>query len=170
MSQKKNKGRTKAGRPAGGARRQRAGMSKGVTWAVLLLFGAGFAAFVTEPLWNNAQPIPVGDAAQVALGAEMFTANCQACHGAGAVGQIPSQRMGGEDDNGVYIAPALNGTAHAWHHPEDALFRTIKKGSIAQQSPMKGFEGRLSDGEIRAVLAYIQSLWPADLLARYRRM
>lgn len=175
MSQKKHKhrkdGTHKDGQHTSAGRSPRqAGISKGTTWALLLLVAAGFVAFASEPLWNAAEEISVSGAEQVALGEELYAKNCQACHGAGAVGQDPNQRMGGENPDGTFMAPALNGTAHAWHHPEDMLLRIITKGSPAPESPMKGFEGKLSAGEIRAVLAYIQSLWPADLLARYRKM
>ena len=64
---------------------------------------------------------------------------------------------------------ALNGTAHAWHHPPDGLFRIIERGSPAADSSMVGWGGRMSGEEIHAVLAYIQSLWPEQLRRRYEQ-
>ena len=48
--------------------------------------------------------------------------------------------------------------------PDDELFRITKKGVSAlvpgYESDMPPFEGRLSDVEIEAVLAFIKSTWP----------
>jgi mono/diheme cytochrome c family protein len=49
------------------------------------------------------------------------------------------------------------------------LFRIVKEGSPAQDSPMRGWKGRMSDEEIRSVLAYVRTLWPEGILARYRQ-
>ncbi|OYR31305.1 hypothetical protein CES86_1255 [Brucella lupini] len=45
------------------------------------------------------------------------------------------------------------------------LFRIVKEGTAAivggsYESDMPGFADALSDGEIRAVLAFIKSTWP----------
>jgi len=102
-------------------------------------------------------------------GEALFAANCASCHGIQAVGENPSKLSGGEKEEGGYWAPALNGTAHAWHHPPAVLFQTIKKGSMAQDSPMRAFEGRLSDDQIRSIIGYLQSLWPEEIRERYIR-
>ena len=49
----------------------------------------------------------------------------------------------------------------------EVLFEIVKNGSLAGDSPMKGWKGRLKDEEIRAILGYILSLWPPDLRKRY---
>jgi mono/diheme cytochrome c family protein len=79
------------------------------------------------------------------------------------VGQNPAEPNGGIDDNGRYIAPALDGTAHAWHHSDGVLFHWVKDGSEAKDSPMRGWAGRMTDGEIWSVIRYFQSLWPDKL-------
>ena len=73
-------------------------------------------------------------------------------------------------DQGGYLAPALNGTGHAWHHPDEVLFRIIHEGSIAEDSPMRGFAGKLSDSEIVASIHYFKSLWPEEILNRHKEM
>jgi mono/diheme cytochrome c family protein len=78
--------------------------------------------------------------------------------------------MGGARPEGGYLAPALNGTAHAWHHAPDVLFRIVRDGSPAADSSMKGWAGRLGDGEIEAVLAHLRALWPEPIRERYRAM
>ena len=151
---------------------RQSGLSKNATWLVLALVVVGFMAFVTEPYWNQGSGGTeyAGQQAMVEDGKKIYAVNCAACHGLNAVGQDPASRMGGQRPDGTYIAPALNGTAHSWHHPPDALFSIIKNGSPAKDSPMRGFGERLDDGQINAVLAYIQSLWPPQILSRYRQM
>jgi hypothetical protein len=87
-----------------------------------------------------------------------------------AVGENFHHPMGGMKDQGGYLAPALNGTGHAWHHPDAVLFNIIQEGSIAEDSPMRGFAGRLSDAEIVASIHYFKSLWPKEILNRHKEM
>jgi mono/diheme cytochrome c family protein len=99
---------------------------------------------------------------EITKGQEVYQRNCQKCHGVKAIGQDP------ENPNGdLNVAPALNGTAHAWHHPPVFLFQKIKNRIVNKSSPMPPFAGILSDDEINAVLAYIKSLWPEDIRKRY---
>ena len=152
-------------------KRAKSGFSKNLAWILAMGVLLGFALLATEPLWN--QPWAAGendDPAVIAQGETLYVTHCQVCHGVKAVGQDVNQRMGGQRADGTYIAPALDGSAHAWHHPEAMLFKIIKEGSPAADSPMKGWAGRMSDKEIRAVIAYFQSLWPQELLARYRKV
>jgi len=161
--------RSRRGRGSGGGASGH-GLSKGWTWAIVLALVAGFAAFVLEPLWRPLLSRPPAPGELLTLGASLYRQNCAACHGPDAQGQVAGQPMGGQRADGTYIAPALNGTAHAWHHAPGQLFELIKHGSPAPDSPMKGWAERMSDREIEAVLAYIQSLWPERLRARYRSM
>lgn len=166
--------RARQGRRQGNGNGGTAGPGRGLsarwTWVLLLGVVAAFAAFIFEPLWRPLVSAPPPPAELAALGETVYRTQCAQCHGAGAEGQVPGQHMGGQRADGTYIAPALNGTAHAWHHAPDQLFRLIKHGSPAPDSPMKGFADRLSDSEIQAVLTYIQSLWPESLRRRYRSM
>lgn len=105
----------------------------------------------------------------IAQGGELFQNNCAPCHGAKGVGENQSALRGGDKPGGGYWAPALNGNAHTWHHSPDMIFRLVKEGSPTRDSPMRGWKGRMSDEEMRSVLAYVQSLWPERILARYRQ-
>lgn len=100
-------------------------------------------------------------------GERIFAKNCLVCHGPEAIGEDPSQPRGGIKANREYLAPALNGKGHTWHHANEELLNIIKNGSIADDSPMKGFKDRLSDQEIVAVLDYIKSLWPEEIQKRH---
>ena len=64
-------------------------------------------------------------------------------------------------------APPHDASGHSWHHSDAALFRLTKQGVAAvvgngYQSDMPAFAEVLSDDEIRAVLDYIKSTWPAQ--------
>ncbi len=142
-----------------------------------VLVGGALAAFAGILWWPGAaiesmiSSTPgsaiTNSATGVVEGKALFQKNCAVCHGVEAVGENTAYRNGGEKPEGGYYAPALNGTAHAWHHPPDMLFRIVKKGSPAKGSPMVGFQGRMNDGEIEAVLAYLRSIWPEKISTRY---
>lgn len=96
--------------------------------------------------------------AEVMLGRTVFKENCQVCHGVKGAGLVKNWREPQAD--GKYPAPPLNGSAHTWHHPEALLLNTINKGGIAIGGSMPAFKDKLSDKQKRAVLSYVQSLWP----------
>jgi len=103
----------------------------------------------------------------LALGAKLYAEHCAACHGARLEGQpdwrerLPSGRL---------PAPPHDATGHTWHHPDEVLFAITKQGFAPPVAPpgyesdMPAFGGVLSDDEIRAVLAYIKSQWPKEIL------
>ena len=109
------------------------------------------------------------DPEMIARGGEIYAANCAACHGASAAGQDPIRPGGGYSEEGMPLAPALNGLGHTWHHSPQHLFMVIKDGSPLEGSPMTAWKGRLTDGEIRAVMAWFRSLWSAEIEAKYSR-
>ncbi|RED54064.1 c-type cytochrome [Aestuariispira insulae] len=105
------------------------------------------------------------NAEMVALGEQVYEANCAICHGAGLEGQ-PNWRQ--PLASGGFPAPPHDETGHTWHHPDQMLFQVTKFGgaSVAGEgavSNMPAFEGILSDQEILASLAYIKSHWPAKI-------
>lgn len=107
------------------------------------------------------------DPAQVARGAEVFRQNCATCHGDRAQGAFAWERPGAD---GRYPPPPLDGSAHAWHHPQAALEQMIRAGTQAQGGNMPAWGGKLSDSDIRAVIAWFQSLWPDPIYAAWADM
>jgi mono/diheme cytochrome c family protein len=102
-----------------------------------------------------------GKSPELALGRDVYAAHCASCHGAELEGQPNWQtRL----PNGRMPAPPHDATGHTWHHSDDQLFTIVKSGVDAivpgYESDMPGFDGVLSKGEIRAVLAFIKSTWP----------
>ena len=105
---------------------------------------------------------PASDPAQLALGEKVYVKHCAACHGAKLEGQPDWQKR---LPNGKMAAPPHDETGHTWHHPDEVLFGITKHGMVPPYAPpgypsdMPAFGGVLSDDEIRAVLAYIESHW-----------
>ena len=109
---------------------------------------------------------PKPDPAQLALGKTVYAQHCAACHGVNLEGQpnwrnkLPSGRM---------PAPPHDDSGHTWHHPDEVLIAITKHGLVPPYAPagyesdMPAFAGKLSDDEIRAVLAYIASHWSAEV-------
>ncbi|MDH4120400.1 MAG: cytochrome c [Deltaproteobacteria bacterium] len=102
----------------------------------------------------------------VAQGKSIYEANCQVCHGPNAQGQDPSQPKGGMIGDRM-LAPALNHTGHAMHHPMKDLKRVILEGGSAPESPMRAVAGRLTSDQANAVMAYFMNLWPDDVWDYY---
>jgi len=102
----------------------------------------------------------VFDPAQVARGAEVFRAQCAACHGDRAQGAPNWQKPGAD---GKYPPPPLNGSAHAWHHPTAVLKDVIRNGTQRIGGNMPPWRDKLGEPDIEAVIAYFQSLWPAEI-------
>jgi mono/diheme cytochrome c family protein len=130
------------------------------TLGVLLL-----AACSNSEVSNFAEKRPTG--AQVEAGRAVYTANCQVCHGAKARGLVRNWRTRGAD--GALPPPPLNGTAHAWHHDQETLLKTINQGGKPLGGVMPAFKNKLSDEGKIAVLAYIVSLWPEEIYEAWRK-
>jgi mono/diheme cytochrome c family protein len=106
------------------------------------------------------------DPAQLASGEKVYLQHCATCHGTKLEGQ-PNWRA--RLPNGRMPAPPHDDSGHTWHHPDNVLFGITKHGLVppyappGYQSDMPGFAGKLSDEEIRAVLAYIASHWSSEV-------
>lgn len=103
-------------------------------------------------------PFPIEVTSQrVAVGEQVYAVNCTACHG--QIGEPPT----------LPGAPSHAEDGHTWHHADRHLFQWIlDRPPLAQLMP--AFRGTLSDEEVSAVLAYIKSKWPADILTRQTEM
>ena len=129
-----------------------------------LVVGAGVLAYVLLIDADSAGP----DAARLALGRQVYDAHCAACHGVDLEGQTNWRQRGAD---GLLPAPPHDATGHTWHHPDEQLFAMTKYGIAAlagadYKTAMTGFGDQLSDNEIRAILDYIKSRWPADIHRR----
>lgn len=136
----------------------------GVIAAVVILVSVYSWSAHAEPVLAA---IASRDADTIAHGQRLFAQHCSPCHGQQAVGENPANPMGGWNPQVGPVAPALNGTGHAWHHEPEYLFQTVRNGSTVQGSRMRGWKGAMSDYDMVAVIAYVQSLWPPRLQEAY---
>lgn len=113
--------------------------------------------FVSTDDGRNWKPLGAARGPQSAVekhGEKLFAENCQACHGAVGIGEAP--KLGSPEQD---LAPALDDTAHAWHHTDEALQNTILKGSPGPNSRMIAWEDKLSARDAQDLVAYMKSLW-----------
>jgi mono/diheme cytochrome c family protein len=142
---------------------------KMIILAAVLMVLAGLSSWSK---WRKATAIDPTDARQVAHGRELYSKHCGSCHGADLQGEPDWQRR---KPNGELPAPPHDATGHTWHHPDEQLFAIVKHGPQHFAPPgyktaMPAFVGKLSDADIRAVLAYIESTWPEDIRERQGRL
>jgi mono/diheme cytochrome c family protein len=136
--------------------------------AVLVLVGVGAPVRLGLSAGPTA-PEP-NDPKLVVRGKVVYDEHCARCHGANLEGQ-PNWRH--RLPNGRMPAPPHDATGHTWRHSDKQLFDMTKfsPGALVPgyQSDMPGFEDKLSDAEIWAVLSYIESRWPADIREKQQR-
>lgn len=107
------------------------------------------------------------DFATVMRGGKLFQENCAQCHGQLAQGAPQWQKP---DAAGKYPAPPLDGSGHAWHHPNDALIKTIRDGTVTLGGSMPPWKEKLSDRDIEAIIAWFQARWPEEIYQSWRQM
>jgi len=110
------------------------------------------------------------DAKDIANGKNLFANNCATCHGPEGIGpQSPALKVKRTD--GKYQPPALNGTAHTWHHSPDLLRNIIAKGGNSYGKGYKGwmpeFDKSLTQKERDDILKYVHALWPQKVKDMY---
>lgn len=106
------------------------------------------------------------DFAQIARGGRIYHQHCAECHGDVAQG---GSNWRERDAEGKFPPPPLNGTGHAWHHPEKMLFHVIMNGSPGGQGNMPAWKGRLTPEEVMDVIAWFQSHWSNEIYAAWQR-
>jgi len=82
-------------------------------------------------------------------GKGVYQRNCQNCHGVGGWGDGP-------DAQALKIAPANFHRFSSFLKSDEELLRTIEHGVVF--SPMHSWRGRLTDGEMQDVVAYVRLL------------
>ena len=139
--------------------------SKTLVWGFIALLLIVIIYFVSSffQVTRTLYPITIDDAEQVVLGKAVYQNNCSSCHKVNLAGE-PQWKI--RDGIGNLPAPPLNGNGHAWHHQDEMLFRIIKYGTGSfvenYEGNMKAYNDKLSDEEIRAVIAYMKSFWSKD--------
>jgi mono/diheme cytochrome c family protein len=142
-----------------------------VLWALLGVLTVGGIIAAATLYWPAAPTIQANPEAadQVLLGKTVYADNCASCHGAKLEGQA-DWRIRKSD--GRLPAPPHDETGHTWHHPGEQLFQMTKLGikpplaPAGYESDMPSFEGTLTDEQIWAALAFIESTWPKHIRDR----
>jgi mono/diheme cytochrome c family protein len=106
------------------------------------------------------------DMAQIVRGGKLYQQHCAECHGMQAEG-APNWQQPGPD--GKWPPPALNGTAHAWHHPMAVLKRVIRDGTQQLGGNMPPWGDKLNEQEMEDIIAWFQAKWPDELYAAWYR-
>ena len=109
----------------------------------------------------------ITDSVILDTGEKLFQTNCAVCHGVKAQGN--GKDWNKPDSDGKFPPPALNGTAHAWHHPVGALMQTIRNGTIPIGGTMPAWKNTLSDEEIFSIIVWFSSLWPDEIYNEWMR-
>ena len=143
-------------------------------WFPLLTFCVGTLLMTgcDKPDGQGGLPVPTApqrttDAAQLALGKDVYQQHCAHCHGARAEGDARWRQRG---PDGKFPPPPLNGSGHAWHHSTQVLMDVITQGSAPDMGNMPAWGDRLSQREITAVIAWLQSLWPEPVYDAWYEM
>ncbi len=132
--------------------------------AAAAVVGALVVGYVTySGLEDKGMRADPNDAAQLALGRQIYAFECASCHGDRLQGQ-PNWRQR-RASSGRLPAPPHDETGHTWHHSDELLFTMTKRGPAAlipagYQTDMPAYASKLDDREIWAVLAFIKSRWP----------
>ena len=115
------------------------------SWLILgaALLLAGVLVFTTRASTQGEETSSVPSEV-LALGKTIYSANCASCHG-----------TEGEGYASIQNAPALNGSEHSWHHPDEQIIGLIRQGGM--QMPAVGADW--SDEEVEAVLSYVKAWW-----------
>ena len=135
--------------------------------ALLVLFAAGAVAGGTalDRLDAGGHFADADNPELVAEGATIYAANCAVCHGAHLEGQANWQFAG---PGGVLRAPPQDETGHTWMHSDEMLFHFVKFGLADMEPPgftsdMPAFDGKISDPDIVATVAFIKRSWPVGV-------
>ncbi len=96
------------------------------------------------------QSTPASSPGLVEKGAVLYQANCLSCHGGSTGGNLRD------------IPPPHNANGHTWHHPDQQLIDIVLNGlsfSVEGQQKMPAFKDKLTEEDVKAILAYIKTWW-----------
>lgn len=105
---------------------------------------------------------------QLERGRNVFSQNCAVCHGSEAEGTVTDWKTRLAD--GSLAPPPLNGSAHAWHHPQEMLLRVINYGGESFGGNMPAFDDVLEESDKLAVIAYFQGFWSDEIYQQWMQM
>ena len=153
---------------------RRRGWLFGVPLLALLAIAGGAAWTMMASEQQLGDP---NDPEQVLVGEAIYGRDCARCHGDDLGGEFGWLKKDGEIDlsegeiermleNMDDVAPAHDNSGNTQRLDDNKLFSVIKDGPAVAlskvDSRMPGFQDRLIDEEIWAVVAYMKSHWQED--------
>ena len=121
---------------------------------------AVFAALVTTLAacsGGDADAYPIRPTQEfVTRGKPIYDLRCSSCHG--DVRTRPP----------LASAPTHQADGHTWHHPDRLLVEWVLDG-VPLAKTMPKWRGQLSEEDTRAVIAYIKTFWPTNVLEQQIR-
>jgi mono/diheme cytochrome c family protein len=104
------------------------------------------------------------DSGRVKDGRAIYRQHCASCHGPQGEG-APDWRE--PNEQGELPPPPHGPEGHTWRHADAVLYRMVNRGwrdpfNKTKRLTMPGFEDVLSPEEIRAVIAYLKTLWTPE--------
>jgi len=117
--------------------------------------------------------IDLNNPTTVERGKLIYKRFCSLCHGRKLKGQADWRTRKAD---GKLPAPPHDESGHTWHHPDSVLFAITKYGLVPPNAPdgylsdMPAWKDTLKDSDIRAVLVYIKSTWPKDILEQQQEI
>ena len=120
--------------------------------AVFISLALGFSAVMFFA--TTSQRARAMSAAKAASGRDVHVKNCQRCHGPQGKGDGPAGKLLKTKPADWTNKQKMSGLS------DDYLYKIISGGggSVGKSTLMPAFKGKLSDGQIREVMAFIRSL------------
>jgi mono/diheme cytochrome c family protein len=136
-------------------------------WRKILIVAAAVALAAIATYVTVVMPQQPEQHSDATRGAVVYAVNCAGCHGHKLEGQPDWHRVNAA---GRLPAPPLDGAGHGWRHSNAELFHMVKFSVLDEAGPgyqtdMPAFDGRLTDDDILAVIAYIHAQWPSGIQA-----
>lgn len=126
----------------------------------------GLLILLLTPLCTLAggAPEPVDPANYPPNGRRIYEQYCASCHGVQGEG---AENWKQRNEAGELPPPPHDETGHTWRHGDSMLFRMIAEGwrdpfNKTDHLTMPAFGDELTDGEIKAVIDYLKTLWTDD--------
>ncbi len=147
--------------------------AKGRFLVVAIFIGVGITVgSIYWDRWSNESATAADHAnpAQVALGHTLYDQHCAFCHGQDLAGK---PGWDGDYPTGGRPPLPLDGSGAIARLGDRDLFDITKFGGQPFSPPtykndMPGFEGRLADADIWAILAFMKSRWPEEVRERQK--
>ncbi len=126
--------------------------------------GAMLTAASHVAIVRAADDAPSLDPDSVKSGRSIYGQHCASCHGANAQGAPDWQER---DAHGELPAPPHDAEGHTWRHSDAMLYEMVTKGwrdpfNKTTRLTMPAFVDVLSPEQVRAVVAYLKTLWTPE--------